>query len=183
MEYDSRWENPSFERILFFTECSIFTENNSAKQQGVSLTDSDIQTLLQKAITQLEKYGFKKNSQNNPQKQRHFLNKKDRILHKVQQLFLPTKHSAEYVQDDKSYHFTPGDWIALYQVIQKSCAIHTGNTPDSRGYLDFLTNYIHDVTEIDAKSHYSVIKWIAPRSVQDRFLQPCEHARFHAKWS
>lgn len=137
--------DPRYAGILFEIERLLNEADSLASARGVPLTDSNIRSLLVRAINEAKGKVSKVTD--------GAMSDKDRFLAEALQR-LGMVRAAIVVEEEmpdgtvQQRPFPASEWIASLEAIKDSCALRTGNEPGSRGYLEFLSGFVRD-----AKSH------------------------------
>jgi hypothetical protein len=131
---DSRYSG-----ILFEIEGKLHEADRLAGARGLTLTDSNIRSLLVRAINEA-KGKVAKSAET-------AVSDKDRFLAEALQQLAAVNSAIveEWEQSDGSFERRPlpaVDWIASLEAINDSCAVRPGREPGSRGYLEFLRDFI-----------------------------------------
>jgi hypothetical protein len=132
--------DPFFSGILLEIERTLHQADRLSTARGLTLTDSNVRSLLVRAINEAKGKTAKSSAG-------AVASAKDLFLAEaLQQLALVRAAIVEAVaQDDGLVAHVPlpaADWIASLEAIKDSCAIRTGSEPGSRGYLEFLRSFI-----------------------------------------
>lgn len=133
--------DPRYAGILFEIERKIHEADQLAATRGLTLTDSNVRSLLIRAINEAK--GKTAKAAEAP------LSDKDRLLGEAQQQLAIVRQAIVEERDrpDGEIDRRPlpaSDWIAALEAIRDSCAVRTGREPGSRGYLEFLRGFIKD---------------------------------------
>ena len=149
MSRDGRMSDSFYTPILYQTESKILEGDRLATSQGIRLTDSNIRSLLVKALNA----GQGKPPAPLPEN----AGPKDKFLADFLPQFLEVKNSIVVTEDfqdgttqEKALPFS--DWKAVLETIKKSCQIRTTSEPGSRGYLDFLAEFMAQTDAMDFKN-------------------------------
>ncbi len=139
--------DPRYTGVLLEIERTLHEADCLATTRGLTLTDSNIRSLLVRAINEA-KGKVAKVADN-------VAAEKDRLLLEVQQQLAAVRAAIVVERDlpDGSIQRHPlpaADWIASLERIKSSCAVRTGGEPGSRGYLEFLRDFLKDSTGIRA---------------------------------
>jgi len=142
MRYHDLMKDPFYAGILFAIESKIHEGDRLAVSRGITLTDSNIRSLLIKTI---QAAGGKL-----PQPVPDSAGTKDQFLAEFLHQMIAAKDSVMERQElpDGTSEEIPlpcSDWIKALEAAKESCAIRTGDEPGSRGYLDFLADFIPQV--------------------------------------
>ena len=133
--------DPRYAGILLEIERKLNEADRLAVARGVTLTDSNIRSLLVRAINEAKGKTAKSAETAMSDKDRFLTD----VLHQ-----LTAVHTAiveERDRPDGSVERRPlpvPDWIASLKAIKDSCAVRTGREPGSRGYLEFLRGFMKD---------------------------------------
>ena len=133
--------DPRYAGILLEIERKLHEADRLAVARGLTLTDSNIRSLLIRAINDAKGKATKSTET--------AASDKDRFLaDALQQLAaVRTAIVEEREHPDGSFKDHPmpaADWIASLEAIKDSCAVRTGREPGSRGYLEFLRGFMKD---------------------------------------
>lgn len=139
MRHGDLMKDPFYAGILFAIESKIHEGDRLAASRGITLTDSNIRSLLIKTI---HAAGGKL-----PQSIPASAGAKDQFLEEFLHQLIAAKNSVVEGQEmlDGTLEESPlpsTDWIKALEAAKESCAIRTGDEPGSRGYLDFLADFI-----------------------------------------
>lgn len=136
--------DPRFAGILLEIERKLHEADGLAAARGLTLTDSNIRSLLVRALNDAK--GKAAKSAENA------ASDKDRFLAEARQQLAAVRAAIveEWEQPDGSFERRPlsaAGWVASLEAIKDSCAVRTGREPGSRGYLEFLRGFIKDATK------------------------------------
>lgn len=131
--------DPRYAVILLEIERKLHEANRLASARGLLLTDSNIRSLLVRAVNEA-KGKVAKSAET-------AASGKDRFLAEAQQQLAAVRAAIveESEQPDGSVQEKPlptADWIAALEAIKDSCAVRTTSEPGSRGYLEFLRGFL-----------------------------------------
>ena len=139
MRHGDLMKDPFYAGILFAIESKIHEGDRLAASRGITLTDSNIRSLLIKTI----KTAGGKLTQSVPAS----AGAKDQFLGEFLHQLVTAKNSV--AERQKMPDGTPEerpipstDWIKALEATKESCAIRTSDEPGSRWYLDFLADFI-----------------------------------------
>ncbi|MCK9589108.1 MAG: hypothetical protein WC076_08895 [Terrimicrobiaceae bacterium] len=132
-------KDPFYAGILFAIESKIHEGDRLAASRGITLTDSNIRSLLIKTVHAARG--------KLPQSVPASAGAKDQFLAEFLHQLIAAKDSVMERQElpDGTLEESPlpcTDWIKALEAAKESCAIRTGDEPGSRGYLDFLADFI-----------------------------------------
>jgi hypothetical protein len=135
--------DPRYSGILLEIERKLHEADRLASASGLTLTDSNIRSLLIRTIHDA-KGKTAKSAENTA-------SDKDRFLVEALQQLAAVRAAIveESEQPDEPVQQRPlpaADWIASLEAIKDSCAVRTGREPGSRGYLEFLRGFMKDAT-------------------------------------
>lgn len=141
MSRNDTMRDPRYSSVLLEIERSLHEADHLASVRGLTLTDSNIRSLLVRAINDAK--GKTARSVDVP------ASDKDRLLAEAQQKLAAVRAAVveERVRPDGTVERRPSaaaDWIAALEAIKASAAVRTGPEPGSRGYLEFLRGFIRD---------------------------------------
>jgi len=130
--------DPHYASILLEIERKLHAVDRLAVARGVTLTDSNIRSLLVRAINDA-KGKTTKPAETAP-------SDKDRLLTEALQELAKVRAAViEEWEPDGSFERRPlraVAWIAELEAIKDSCAVRTGREPGSRGYLEFVRDFL-----------------------------------------
>ena len=133
--------DPRYSGILLEIERKLNEADCLAVARGLTLTDSNIRSLLVRAINDAK--GKAAKSAENA------ASDKDRFLAEALQQLAAVRAAIveQWEQPDGSFKnlsLPAAVWIASLEAIKDSCAVRTGREPGSRGYLEFLRGFMTD---------------------------------------
>lgn len=131
--------DPAFAGLLHAIETQLHASDQEAAAKGIVLTDSNIRSLLVRAINEAKGKASKAGG-TAPSGKDGFLLEAQRELTKVRTDTVEEHHKA-----DGSIERRPlpaADWIAALEAIKDSCEARTGSEPGSRGYLEFVRGFL-----------------------------------------
>jgi len=139
MRHGDLMKDPFYAGILFAIESKIHEGDRLAALRGITLTDSNIRSLLIKTI---HAAGGKL-----PQSVPSSAGAKDQFLTEFLHQLIAAKATVMERKEmpDGKLEESPlpsTDWIKALEAVKESCAVRTGDESGSRGYLDFLANFI-----------------------------------------
>ena len=139
MRHHDLMKDPFYASILFAIESNIDELERLAAAQGILLTDSNVRSLLVKAIHAAN--GKPPKSIQGP------VGAKEKfVAGKLLELIAVKESLAEQNGfPDGSIKKNPisqADWIKSLEAVKESCAIRTADEPGSRNYLEFLRDFI-----------------------------------------
>jgi len=131
--------DPRYSGILHAIESKLHEADRLATTRRLVLTDSNIRSLLVRAVNEA-KGKVAKSAET-------AASGKDRFLTETQQQLAAVRAAivAESDRPDGSVQRAPlptADWIAALEAIKDSCSIRTTSEPGSRGYLEFLWGFL-----------------------------------------
>ena len=131
--------DPRYSPILLQIESVLHDADKLASSRGITLTDSNIRSLLVRAINEAK--GKAANSvPSAASAKEHLLAEMVGQLASVRAAIV-----KERDQPDGSVARCPisaAEWIAALEAIKDSCAARTSGNPGSRGYLEFLQGFL-----------------------------------------
>ena len=134
--------DPRYSGILLEIERTLHEADRLASARGLTLTDSNIRSLLVRAINEAKGKTAKPAGGT--------ASDKDRFLAEAL-LQLAAVRAAIIEERDlpdgtvQQIPLPAADWIASLEAIKDSCAVRTGQEPGSRGYLEFLRGFMKDL--------------------------------------
>jgi len=131
--------DPRYAGILLEIERALHGADRLATARGLLLTDSNIRSLLVRAIGEAKGKAPKSAATASAGKD-HFIDEAQRQLAAVRATIF-----EEHDQPDGSVKRDPlptADWIAALEAIKDSCSVRTTGEPGSRGYLEFLRGFL-----------------------------------------
>lgn len=139
MRHHDLMQDPFYASILFAIESKIYEGDRLAVSRGITLTDSNIRSLLIKTIHAARG--------KLPQPVPASAGAKDQFLAEFLYQMIAAKDSVMERREssDGTLEEIPlpcTDWIKALETAKESCAIRTGDEPGSRDYLDFLADFI-----------------------------------------
>lgn len=134
--------DPRYSGILLEIERTLHKADHLAVGRGLTLTDSNIRSLLVRAINDAKGKTAKSSA--------NAAADKDRFIAEALQQLTDVRAAIveERDQPDGSVQQGPlpaADWIASLEAIKDSCEVRTGREPGSRGYLEFLRGFMKQV--------------------------------------
>ncbi len=131
--------DPRYSGILLEIERKLHEADRLAVARGLTLTDSNIRSLLIRAINDAKGKA--------PKSAENAASDKDGFLAEALQQLAAVRAAIveERDQPDGSIQRRPlatVEWIASLEAIKDSCALRTGSMPGSRGYLEFLRDFL-----------------------------------------
>ena len=140
MRRDDTMKDPFYAQIMFEVESQIFEADRRATQKGFTLSDSNVRSVLVKAINLA---GGKQPKQGAPSAPES----KDQLLGELLQALVAAKDTlleADERPDGTEIEIPLGtaDWIKALKAVKDSCALRMNGTPGSRYYLDYLIDFI-----------------------------------------
>jgi hypothetical protein len=136
--------DPRYSGILHEIERKLHEADRLAGTRGLTFTDSNIRSLLVRAINEAKGKTAKSAA--------GAASDKDRFLTEALQQLAAVRAAIveERDQPDGTVRQIPlpaADWIASLEAIKDSCAVRTGSEPGSRGYLEFLRGFLQDLAD------------------------------------
>ncbi len=136
--------DPQYAGILHEIERQLHEADLLAASRGLTLTDSNIRSLLVRIINDAKGKTAKSAET--------ATSAKDRFLAEAQLHWVAVRAAIimEAVQPDGSIHESPlptADWIASLEAIKDSCAVRTGREPGSRGYLEYIRTFLKEAAD------------------------------------
>jgi hypothetical protein len=131
--------DPRYSLILLQIERTLHDTDKLAATRGVTLTDSNIRSLLVRAINEAKGKTVKSAETATSDKDR-FLTEALHQLAAVRTAIVEERDRAGGSVERRP--LPASDWIASLEAIKDSCAVRTGREPGSRGYLEFLRDFI-----------------------------------------
>ncbi len=131
--------DPRFSGILYAIESQLHATDRLAATRGLALTDSNVRSLLVRAGNEAKG--------KSPKADTPASSEKDRFLAEAQRELTAVRATIFEERDrlDGSVERRPlpaADWIAALEAIKDSCAVRTGREPGSRGYLDYVREFL-----------------------------------------
>jgi hypothetical protein len=144
MRHGDLMNDPFYAGILFAIESKIHEGDRLAASRGIALTDSNIRSLLIKTIHAADG--------KLPRPIPAFASAKDQFLAELLDQIIKGKNLVVVGRElpDGTIEKSPlpsVDWTKALEAVKESCAIRTGDEPGSRGYLDFLADFIPQAGE------------------------------------
>lgn len=139
MNHRDTMRDPRYAGILLVIERQLAASDRLAATRGLTLTDSNIRSLLVRAINEAKGKAAKADASASSDKDR-FLAEAQRELTAVRATII-----EERDQPDGSVERRPlpaAEWLAALEAIKDSCAVRTGREPGSRGYLEFVREFL-----------------------------------------
>jgi len=132
-------KDPFYAAIIFAVESKIHEVDRLAASGGINLTDSNIRSLLVKAVHAAEGKP--------PPPATASAGAKDKFLREFLHELIAVKDTIAEGKEslDGTIEKRPialADWIESMKAIKESCSIRTGGEPGSRDYLEFLAGFI-----------------------------------------
>jgi len=139
MSRQDTMRDPHYAGILFEIERTLHEADRLATARGLLLTDSNIRSLLIRAINEAKGKVAKSAAPAS--------SGKDPFIAEAQQQLAAVRAAIvdEREQPDGSVERAPlptADWIAALEAIKDSCSVRTTGEPGSRGYLEFLRGFL-----------------------------------------
>jgi hypothetical protein len=139
MSRNDTMRDPRYALILLQIERCLHDTDKLAATRGLTLTDSNIRSLLVRAINEAKGKTAKSVET--------AMSDKDRFLAEALPRLVAVRGAIFEAQDqpDGSIEHRPlpsADWIAALEAIRDSCALRTGREPGSRGYLEFVRGFL-----------------------------------------
>jgi hypothetical protein len=133
--------DPRYAGILHAIERKLYEADRLAGARGLTLTDSNIRSLLVRAINQAKGKTAKDAEVARSDKDR-FLAEALQQLVAVRAVIVEERDGPDGMVERCS--LPAADWIAALEAIKDSCAVRTGRETGSRGYLKFLCGFLKD---------------------------------------
>lgn len=139
MSRNDTMRDPRYAPILLQIERCLHDTDKLAGTRGLTLTDSNIRSLLVRAVNEAKGKTAKSVET--------AMSDKDRFLAEALLQLAAVRSAIGEAQDqpDGSVQRRPlpaADWIAALEAIKDSCALRTGREPGSRGYLEFVRGFL-----------------------------------------
>jgi len=131
--------DPRYSMILLQIERTLHDADRLAATRGVPLTDSNIRSLLIRASNEA-KGKTVKSTETAPSEKDRFLAETQRQLAAVRTAIVEARDGPDGLSELGP--LSASDWIASLEAIKDSCAIRTGRETGSRGYLEFLRDFL-----------------------------------------
>ncbi len=131
--------DPRYSPILLQIERTLYDADKLAASRAITLTDSSVRSLLVRAINEA-KGRAAKSAPSDASAKDHLLAETVGQLAGVRAAIV-----AESDRPDGSVERHPlpaADWIVALEAIKDSCAVRTGGESGSRGYLEFLREFL-----------------------------------------
>lgn len=131
--------DPRYAPILLQIERCLHDTDKLAAARGLTLTDSNVRSLLVRAINEAKGKTSKAAASD-----------KDRLLAEALHQLAAVRAAIVEERDrpDGTVERCPlpaGDWIAALEAIKESCALRTGHEPGSRGYLGYVGTFLENM--------------------------------------
>ena len=133
--------DPRYAGILLEIERKLHEADHLAGVRGLTLTDSNIRSLLVRASNEAKGKTAKSAEAALSDKDR-FLAEALLQLAAVRTVIVEERDGADGTVERRP--LPAADWIAALEAIKDSCAVRTGREPGSRGYLEFLRGFMKD---------------------------------------
>ena len=135
--------DPRYAGILLEIERKLHEADRLADARGLTLTDSNIRSLLVRAINDAKGKTAKSAEAAGSDKDR-FLAEALLQLAAVRTVIVEERAGPDGRVERRP--LPSADWVAGLEAIKDSCAVRTGREPGSRGYLEFLRGFMKDAT-------------------------------------
>lgn len=143
MSRNDAMRDPFYAPVIFAIESKIHEADRLAAARGIVLSDSAIRSLLVRAINE---------ARGKPAKSAPGASAKDQLIGEIPAQLASVR--AGFKIGQSSLDGTPedtvplpvGDWILALEAVKNSCAIRTTGAPGSRGYLDYVGQFIQEAT-------------------------------------
>lgn len=134
--------DPRSAPILLEIERCLHDTDKLAATRGLTLTDSNVRSLLVRAINEAKGKTAKSAE--------GAASDKDRLLaealHQLAAVRAAIVEERDRPDGTVERHPLPaGDWIAALEAIKESCALRTGHEPGSRGYLGYVSTFLENM--------------------------------------
>ena len=131
-------KDPFYAKLLFEIEGKIHRKDALAKSQGITLTDSQVRSVIKKM------FRVAQGKSNAPTKN---IDAKEQILEELYQeiLMFSSNLLERQIHTDGSHQDTrlsTQDWLKALEVLNESIKIRTTTEFASRSYLEFLAGFI-----------------------------------------
>jgi len=131
--------DPRYAAILLEIERKLHEVDRQAGTRGLTLTDSNIRSLLVRAINDAKGKTTTVAEATGSNKDR-FLVEAQQQLTAVRTVLVEERDRPGGLVERRL--LPTADWIVALEAIKDSCAVRTGREPGSRGYLEFLRGFI-----------------------------------------
>jgi hypothetical protein len=136
--------DPRSAPILLQIERCLHDTDKLAAARGLTLTDSNVRSVLVRAVNEAKGKTAKSAEPASSDK--------DRLLTEALHQLAAVRGAIVEEQDrpDGSLERRPlpaGDWIAALETIKDSCALRTGREPGSRGYLGYVRGFLENMAK------------------------------------
>ncbi len=136
--------DPRYAPILLHIERCLHDTDKSATARGLTLTDSNVRSLLVRAVNEAKGKTAKSAET--------ATSDKDRLLAEAVHQLAAVRGALveEGDRPDGAVERRPlpaGDWIAALETIKHSCALRTGHEPGSRGYLGYVRTFLENMAK------------------------------------
>lgn len=121
---------------------TLHETDRQAKAEGVALTDSAMRSLLVRAIN--EARGKPAKTAPSSARDRGLADTLRRLAEVRASLRVVVGEEAGEPIGSEGDPLPTAEWIHALQAVKESCEARTGGEPGSRGYLDFLTDFLRD---------------------------------------
>lgn len=131
--------DPRYSMILLQIERCLHDMDKLAATRGLTLTDSNIRSLLVRAVNEAKGKTAKSAEAATSDKDRFLAE----ALHPLAAVRGAIVEERDRPDGSVERHPLPAaDWIAALEAIKDSCARRTGREPGSRGYLEFVSGFL-----------------------------------------
>lgn len=139
MRYHDLMNDPFFAGILYAIESEIHDGDQQAAAKNIKLTDSNVRSLLIKAVHAAEGKPPRPVAESASPKDQALAELLDSLIAVRESLRCETTLPDGTTEDQA---LSTADWTAALSAVKESCAIRTSNEPGSRGYLNFLRSFL-----------------------------------------
>jgi len=131
--------DPRYAPILLQIERCLYDTDKLAATRGLTLTDSNVRSLLVRAVNEAKGKTAKSAEA--------AASEKDRLLAEALHQLAAVRGAMVEERDrpDGSVERHPlpaSNWIAALETMKDSCALRTGHEPGSRGYLGYVSGFL-----------------------------------------
>jgi hypothetical protein len=133
--------DPRYSSILFAIESKLHEADCLALARGLSLTDSNIRSLLVRAMNDAKGKAAKAAEKAASDKEQ-FLAEALEQVKAIYSVIVEEQQLADGTVQERP--LPVADWLLALDAIKDSCAIRTTQEPGSRGYLEYLKSFMKD---------------------------------------
>ncbi len=142
MSRNDTMRDPRYAPILLQIERCLHDTDKLAATRGLTLTDSNVRSLLVRAVHEAKGKTAKSTEPATSEKD-HLLAE---ALHQLAAVRGAIVEERDRPDGPVERHPLPaGDWIAALEAIKDSCALRTGHESGSRGYLGYVSRFLEDM--------------------------------------